>query len=217
MVDESSEQTLLNIGVLALQGAFAEHARMLRQLGANAIEVRMASQLENLHGLIIPGGESTAISLIAERWGLIDPLRDWVKAGKPVWGTCAGLILLADRIEGGKPGGQALIGGLDVTASRNFFGRQIDSFQQEIDMTESGLDTAPYPAVFIRAPAIITCGPEVRQLATLTTADGNKTTVAVRQGNILATAFHPELTADTRWHQLFITLAKNVLNKTHGD
>jgi len=208
---------MLNIGVLALQGAFAEHSLMLRQLGANAVEVRKASQLTDLHGLIIPGGESTAISLIAGRWGLLEPIREWVQAGKPVWGTCAGLILLADRIEGGWPGGQALIGGLDVTVSRNHFGRQIDSFRQEIGMTESGLDPAPYPAVFIRAPAIIACGPQVRPLATLSTAGGSKITVAVRQGNMLATTFHPELTTDTRWHRYFLALVKSAVNEKRGN
>lgn len=209
-------QSILNIGVLALQGAFAEHANMLRRLGANAVEVRKASQLCNLHGLIIPGGESTAISLIAERWSLIEPLRGWVKAGKPVWGTCAGLVLLAGRIEGSRSGGQALIGGLDVTVSRNHFGRQIDSFSCMIDLPENGLDGAPYPAVFIRAPVITDCGPGVQRLAILTAADGGKLTVAVRQGNILATAFHPELTADTRWHRMFIALVESTLNKKRG-
>jgi pyridoxal 5'-phosphate synthase pdxT subunit len=214
---ERSGQSLLNIGVLALQGAFAEHVRMLRQLGVNAVEVRKASQLADLHGLIIPGGESTAISLIAGRWGLLEPLREWVQAGKPVWGTCAGLILLADRIEGGRPGGQALIGGLDVTVSRNHFGRQIDSFRQEIGMTESGLDAAPYPAVFIRAPAITAYGPQVRPLATLSTADGGTITVAVRQGNMLATAFHPELTTDMRWHRYFLALVKSAVSEKRDD
>lgn len=218
MAAERSGQGMLNIGVLALQGAFAEHVRMLRQLGANAVEVRKASQLADLHGLIIPGGESTAISLIAGRWGLLEPLREWVQAGKPVWGTCAGLILLADRIEGGRPGGQALIGGLDVTVSRNHFGRQIDSFRQEIGMTESGsgLDAAPYPAVFIRAPAITAYGPQVRPLATLSTGGGT-ITVAVRQGNMLATAFHPELTTDMRWHRYFLALVKSAVNEKCGD
>lgn len=217
MADERCGQRILNIGVLALQGAFAEHVRMLRELGANAVEVRKASQLADLHGLIIPGGESTAISLIAGRWGLLEPLREWVQSGKPVWGTCAGLILLADRIEGGRPAGQALIGGLDVTVSRNYFGRQIDSFRQEIDMTESGLDAAPYPAVFIRAPAIIAGGPQVRPLATLSTAGGGTITVAVRQGNMLATAFHPELTTDMRWHRYFLALVKSAMNEKCHD
>lgn len=211
MADARPEQASLHVGVLALQGAFAEHLRMLGQLGVHAVEVRRACQFEHLHGLIIPGGESTAISLIAERWGLIEPLRGWVRAGKPVWGTCAGLILLADRIEGGRSGGQALIGGLDVTVNRNHFGRQIDSFRQEIDMTASGLGPAPYPAVFIRAPVISACGPETQRLATLPAADGGELTVAVRQGNMLATAFHPELTTDTRWHRMFIALVEGAL------
>lgn len=214
MAAERFGQRTFNIGVLALQGAFAEHANIVRQLGANVVEVRKPGQLANLHGLIIPGGESTAISLIAGRWGLLETIRGWVSADMPVWGTCAGLILLADRIEGGRSGGQALIGGLDVTVNRNHFGRQINSFRREIDMTASGLDPAPYPAIFIRAPVISACGPEVHRLATLPADAGGEITVAVRQGNILATAFHPELTADTRWHQMFIAIVESAMTRS---
>ncbi|MDP2246563.1 MAG: pyridoxal 5'-phosphate synthase glutaminase subunit PdxT [Nitrosomonadales bacterium] len=198
----------LNIGVLALQGAFTEHCDRLRQLGANVVEVRKPEQLTQLQGLIIPGGESTAMSLIAERWGLVAPLRAWVRAGKPVWGTCAGLIFLAERVEGQKVGGQALIGGLDVSVNRNYFGRQINSFQAMLETSVSEDDTATFPAIFIRAPVITAIGRAVEPLAYLSTSDGRKCIVAVRQGNILATAFHPELTADNSWHQFFIGMVR---------
>lgn len=203
----------LNIGVLALQGAFTEHGNMLRQLGVNVEEVRKPEQLAQLDGLIIPGGESTAMSLIAERWGLIEPLRAWVKAGKPVWGTCAGMIFLADRVEGQKPGGQTLLGGLDVTVNRNYFGRQINSFQANLETRLSEDGTTPSPAIFIRAPVITAIGQGVEPLASLSTADGRKLIVAVRQGDILATAFHPELTADNCWHRLFIEMVREYRNK----
>src|SRR5690606_33213186 len=151
----------------------------------------------------------TAISLIGERWGMLESLRDWVRAGKPVWGTCAGMIMLADHIEGGKVDGQALIGGLDVTVRRNHFGRQVDSFRQKIDLNDSDLGPSSCSAVFIRAPVITTCGPSVRKLATLTNTKTGTVTIAVRQGNLLATAFHPELTTDTRWHCYFLALVAN--------
>jgi pyridoxal 5'-phosphate synthase pdxT subunit len=192
------------IGVLALQGAFAEHIAMLRRLGAIAVEVRKPEQLEGLDGLIIPGGESTTMGLIAERWGLVGPLRAWVHGGRPTWGTCAGMILLAERAEGQKQGGQPLLGGLDVTVNRNYFGRQVDSFETILDVPALGPE--PIPAVFIRAPAITEVGPEAEGLAELPGAPGIY--VAARQGPILATAFHPELTADTRWHALFLHMVE---------
>ena len=124
---------MVNVGVLALQGAFLEHAAMLRGLGADVIEVRKPQQLAEVDGLVMPGGESTTMGLVAERWGLVEPLRTWVRAGKPVWGTCAGMILLADHAVGQKQGGQPLIGGLDVTVNRNYFGRQNQSFEVLLD------------------------------------------------------------------------------------
>ena len=203
-----SQQKAIRIGVLALQGAFIEHIAMLQQVGAEAIAVRKAEQLDGLDGLIIPGGESTSMGLIAERWGLVEPLRRWVQAGRPTWGTCAGMILLAERASGQKQGGQPLLGGLDVTVNRNYFGRQSESF--ETDLTVPQLGDAPIHAVFIRAPAIIQSGPAVERLAEFTTAKGEVVTVAVRQGPLLASAFHPELTADLRWHEYFVRMVENM-------
>lgn len=197
----------VTIGVLALQGAFAEHIKMVRQLGVTAREVRKPEELDGLDGLIIPGGESTSMALIAERWGLVQPLKDWVGAGKPTWGTCAGMILLSDRATGQKQGGQALIGGLDVTVNRNYFGRQIDSF--EADLAVAALGDAPVHAVFIRAPAITGTGAGVDVLADLTDNAGQTVAVAVQAGPILATAFHPELTDDLRWHAFFVRMVED--------
>lgn len=185
---------MLNIGVLALQGDFAEHAAMLRQIGANPIEVRKADHLADLHGLIIPGGESTTISRVAHASGLFEPLRQFV-ANKPTWGTCAGAILLAKHVTGQA----AHLGVMDITVTRNAFGRQIDSFST--DLIVEGFD-APLRAVFIRAPIIESVGAGVRVLARL--PDGR--IVAAQQGHLLATAFHPELTPDTRLHTYFLDM-----------
>ena len=195
-------------GVLALQGAFREHVNMLAQLAVDAVEVRLAEQLAELDGLIIPGGESTSMGLVAERWGLVKPLQDWVRAGRPTWGTCAGMILLADDAAGQKLGGQALIGGLNVTVNRNYFGRQVDSFEAELNVPALGDD--PFHAVFIRAPAITAVSAGVQALATVPSAEeGNEEVIAaVRKGAILATAFHPELTDDLRWHRYFLQIVK---------
>ena len=191
----------VKIGVLALQGAFAEHVAILRRLGADPVEVRTPAQLEGLDGLILPGGESTTMGLVAERWGLVEPLRAWVHGGKPTWGTCAGMILLADQATGQKQGGQPLIGGLHVTVNRNYFGRQVDSF--ETTLAVPSFDPPLSPGIFIRAPAITELGEGVKALAQLP----GPVYVAVEQGPILATAFHPELTADMRWHALFVEMA----------
>jgi 5'-phosphate synthase pdxT subunit len=199
-----TETTSLKIGVLALQGAFVEHVKMLQRLGVEAVEVRTAAQLDGLDGLIIPGGESTTMGLVAERWGLVAPLRHWVRSGRPTWGTCAGMILLAERATGQKQGGQPLLGGLDVTVNRNYFGRQTESFETLLTVPQLGRE--PMQAVFIRAPAITQIGPQVERLADLTMPDGRQVIVAVRQGPILATAFHPELTDDPRWHVLFLSM-----------
>ncbi|MBK8799953.1 MAG: pyridoxal 5'-phosphate synthase glutaminase subunit PdxT [Anaerolineales bacterium] len=191
------------VGILALQGAFPEHEAMLRQVGAQTVQVRKPEQLAGLDGLIIPGGESTTMGLMAERWGLVEPLKTWVHAGKPTWGTCAGMILLAARATGQKAGGQPLIGGLDVTVNRNYFGRQSDSFETLLAVPVLG--EPPIRAVFIRAPAIVEAGATVEILATVP-GRGEEVIAAVRQGAVLATAFHPELTDDLRWHAYFLAL-----------
>ncbi len=193
-------------GVLALQGAFIEHITMLRRLGIEAIEVRLPEELEGLSGLIIPGGESTTIGKLGAAYGLLAPLRKLADEGFPIWGTCAGMILLARDIGRTQP----LVGVMDITVERNAFGRQVDSF--EIDLPIPALDAVscseekgrPFRAIFIRAPCILNVGPGVEELARL--PDG--TVVAARQGeNLLVTAFHPELGDDTRFHRYFLAMA----------
>ncbi len=203
--------TAVRLGVLALQGAFREHIAMLKRLDVEAAEVRLAAQLDDLDGLIIPGGESTSMGLVAERWGLVEPLRQWVHGGRPTWGTCAGMILLAERATGQKLGGQALIGGLDVTVNRNYFGRQVDSFEAELEVPALG--EAPFHAVFIRAPAITAVAEDVETLATVAAIQNDDEAViaAVRNGPILATAFHPELTDDPRWHRFFVQMVQDYM------
>ncbi len=203
--------TAVRLGVLALQGAFREHIAMLNRLNVEAAEVRLAAQLDDLDGLIIPGGESTSMGLVAERWGLVEPLRQWVHGGRPTWGTCAGMILLAERATGQKLGGQALIGGLDVTVNRNYFGRQVDSFEAELEVPALG--EVPFHAVFIRAPAITAVAEDVETLATVAAIqkDDEAVIAAVRNGPILATAFHPELTDDPRWHRFFVQMVQDYM------
>ena len=174
---------------------------MLRELGADAVEVRLPEQLADLDGLIIPGGESTTIGKIAVQYGLIEPIRQMVKAGKPVWGTCAGMIMLAKDVGTRQP----LVSVMDVHVKRNAFGRQVDSF--ETDLNIPALDngsTAPFHAIFIRAPLISAVGAHVQVLAKLD--DG--TIVAAREGNLLATSFHPELTHDPRFHKYFVNMTQ---------
>jgi len=185
---------MTKIGVLALQGDFAEHAAALRKAGAEAVEVRLPEHLEGLDGLIIPGGESTTLRKLADAFGLIEPLRAFGRE-KPTWGTCAGAIMLAKEIEGQ----EAHLKLMDIKVRRNAFGRQIDSF-----ITNLNIDGENYPAVFIRAPVIVSVGPEVEVLARL--EDGR--IVAAQQGNLLATSFHPELTDDVRFHKRFVEMAE---------
>ncbi|MBO9370487.1 MAG: pyridoxal 5'-phosphate synthase glutaminase subunit PdxT [Chloroflexi bacterium] len=192
---------MMRIGVLALQGAFIEHKNVLTRLGVQPVEVRLPEHLEGLAGLIIPGGESTTIGLLAQKWGLLEPLREFARSGQPLWGTCAGMILMAKEVVDGVPG-QPLLGLMEITVRRNAFGRQVDSF--EADLPVSVLGNPPFHAVFIRAPVIERVGAGVEVLAAL--EDG--TAVAVQQGNLLATAFHPELTRDDRFHRYFLKLAK---------
>ena len=189
----------MKIGVLALQGAFIEHVKMLCSLNVEAIEVRKSEQLRDLDGLIIPGGESTTFGKLAVEYGLIEPIRAMCEAGKPVWGTCAGMIFLAKDIGHMQP----LIGMMDVHVKRNAFGRQVDSF--EVDLDVPALEPrAPFHAIFIRAPLIESIGKGVEVLAKL----DNGTIVAARQRNLLATSFHPELTNDARFHRYFLERVK---------
>jgi 5'-phosphate synthase pdxT subunit len=191
------------IGVLALQGDFREHVAMMRSLGAEAVEVRTPEELEVVSALIIPGGESTTIGRLATIYGLIDPLRARIAAGMPVLGTCAGMIFLAAATTGPD---QPQLGVLDVVVERNAFGRQIDSFESELDVTGLG---APMRAVFIRAPWIQKVGADVEVLTTVIDPEtGEPRPVVVRQGRILATSFHPELTEDTRLHEMLLAMAE---------
>ena len=188
----------MKIGVLALQGAFIEHVKMLRQLQVEAVEVRLPHQLADLHGLIMPGGESTTIGKLATMYGLIEPLRQFV-ATKPTWGTCAGMIFLAKDIGIDE---QPILAAMDIQVNRNAFGRQIDSF--ETDLTIQGLSDPPFHAVFIRAPIVTAAEAHVDVLARL----DDERIVAVQQEHLLATAFHPELTADLRLHAYFCDIVE---------
>jgi len=188
------------IGVLALQGDVREHARMLASVGAEPVEVRRQSELESVDGLVIPGGESTTIAKLAATFGLLGPLQQAVAEGMPAYGSCAGMILLASEVLDGRPD-QDVVGGLDITVRRNAFGRQVDSFEADLDVT--GLDGGPLHAVFIRAPWVERAGEEVEVLAR---SAGR--IVAVRHGPLLATAFHPELTDDNRVHGLFADIVR---------
>ena len=189
----------MRIGVLALQGAFAEHVASLRAVGAEPVEVRLPSHLDDIDGLVIPGGESTTMRKLIDRWGLRQPILELAGRGAPVFGTCAGMIVLAREIAGGE---EPVLPLLDVTVERNAFGRQLDSFETELDVPLLG-DT-PVHAVFIRAPVISGVGPGVDVMARL--PDGR--IVAVRQRNVIATSFHPELTRDARLHEHFLSLAR---------
>jgi pyridoxal 5'-phosphate synthase pdxT subunit len=209
------------IGVLALQGDVREHLRALGEAGATASPVRRLAEIEAVDGLVIPGGESTTLWKLATAFELMDPLRKLIAGGMPVFGSCAGLIMLADRLVDGAEG-QQTFGGIDMTARRNAFGRQVDSFERDLILRLDGADGdqgadsiqgadgagepkrgAPFHAVFIRAPWVERAGAEVTVLG-----EDNGRIVAVRQGALLATAFHPELTPDTRVHEFFVKMVK---------
>lgn len=218
----------IRVGVLALQGSFREHMFLLNKIeNVVATEVRTEEQLKMVDGLVIPGGESTTMALVAEKWGLLPALRAFEREGKPVWGTCAGLIFLADRATGMKEGGQALIGGIDCLVHRNFFGAQINSFESQLpapdclkkEGQELSKDEETFRAVFIRAPAITEVGEGVEVLAKyvltkeeLLQSGHESVIIAVRSKNLMATSFHPELTADTRWHRYFVDMVKEYLS-----
>ena len=185
------------VGVLALQGDFREHIRVLEDLGADAVGVRRAEELEGLHGLVIPGGESSVMDKLSRTFGVAEPLKAAIADGLPVYGTCAGLIMLANTVSDGIAGQQTL-GGFDVVVRRNAFGSQLDSFETDLSIPAIGPD--PIHAVFIRAPIVESVGADVATLAAL--EDGR--IVAIEQGNLVGTAFHPEITGDTRFHEYFL-------------
>jgi pyridoxal 5'-phosphate synthase pdxT subunit len=198
------------IGVLALQGDVREHLSALRSSGARAEPVRRRDELAEVDGLVVPGGESTTISRLLATFGLLEPLRDRIADGMPAYGSCAGMILLASKVLDGRED-QHQLGGLDVIVRRNAFGRQVDSFEE--DLPFAGVDGGPVHAVFIRAPWVESTSPQVEVLARVSDAPEGPggegaagRIVAVRQGRVLATAFHPELTGDTRVHRLFVEM-----------
>jgi len=195
----------MNIGVLALQGAVEEHLNSVRKAGGDGVAVKRTEQLADLDGLIIPGGESTTIGKLMRKYGFIEAVREFAAAGKPIFGTCAGLIVLAERLEGGE---EPHLGLMDMTVARNAFGRQRESFETDLDV--KGIDT-PLQAVFIRAPLIKEVGPQVEVLATY-----RGEIVTARQGRLLASSFHPELTDDYRLHGLFLQMAEEAAASKSG-
>ena len=200
---------MTTVGVFALQGDVREHLAVLTALGVAAVPVRRPTELAAVDGLVLPGGESTTMATLARTFDLVEPLRRRVREGMPTYGSCAGMILLADSIEGGAAG-QETIGGLDVVVRRNAFGRQVDSF--EADVAFDGLEPpGPVHAVFIRAPWVQDVGPGVQVLARVAGGPADGKVVAVRggaQGHLLATSFHPELTGDTRVHGMFVAMVR---------
>lgn len=198
------------IGVLALQGDTREHLAMLEGAGASALKVRRARDLEGLDGIVMPGGESTTMHKLAVAFEVFEPLRERLREGLPAFGTCAGMIMLADRIENGVVG-QETFGGLDVTVRRNAFGRQVDSFEADVDMAfmaSRGHGDGHFHAVFIRAPWVEKVGSDVEVLARVASGPAVGRIVAVQQGHLLATSFHPEITGDDRIHRYFVDVVR---------
>ncbi|MBK6887414.1 MAG: pyridoxal 5'-phosphate synthase glutaminase subunit PdxT [Tetrasphaera sp.] len=198
--------TTPTIGVLAVQGDVREHLHALDAVGARAIPVRRPAEIERIDGLVIPGGESTVIDKLVRAFDLHEPLRARLAAGLPAYGSCAGMILLADRIEGGQPDQQTL-GGLDITVRRNAFGRQVDSFEEDLHIRELGPE--PVRAVFIRAPWVTKVGRGVEVFARVEHGPATGAIVGVRQGPLMATSFHPEVTGDHRVHRFFLDLVRH--------
>ena len=194
----------MEIGVLALQGDVREHVRALEAFDVQARPVRRPSELSSVRGLIIPGGESTVMSKLAITFELMEPIRKRIVDGMPVYGSCAGMIMLAGTILDGRPD-QESFGGIDMTVRRNAFGRQVESFEGPVDIED--IPGGSFDAVFIRAPWVEQVGPEVRVMGRVTAGPAAGRIVAVRQGNLLATAFHPELTGDLRVHRYFVEMA----------
>ena len=200
-----------HIGVLALQGDVREHLTALAAVGARASTVRREAELEAVDGLVLPGGESTTMIRLAQVFGLLEPLRARLREGMPAYGTCAGMILLADRLLDGRAH-QDTVGGIDMTVRRHAPGRQVDSFETDVEV--AGVTGEPVHAVFIRAPSVESVGPGVEVLARLGGKSRAGTIVAVRQGGLMATSFHPELTGDTRLHRMFV---ESVVALRHAD
>lgn len=200
----------MRIGVLALQGDVREHARLLAECGAEPIPVRRTAELDSVDGLVLPGGESTTIVKLARTFELLEPLRKRISAGMPTYGSCAGMILLADRIDDSGSPLDETIGGIDMTVRRNAFGRQVDSFEQDVDV--DGIDGGPVHAVFIRAPEVSEVGAAATALGQVSddgVSGAAGRIVAVRQQHLLATSFHPELTGDGRIHEYFCEMVRN--------
>jgi len=193
------------VGVLALQGDVREHVRMLERCGVDAVPVRRERELGAVDGIVIPGGESSTIDKLLRAFELFEPLQKAIRDGLPAFGSCAGMILLADRVLDGIEGQQTL-GGLDVTVRRNAFGRQVDSFEAELAV--EGVDGAPFHAVFIRAPWVESVGPQAQVLGTVSAGPAAGRIVAVRQRHVIATSFHPEITDDDRVHRVFVEIVR---------
>lgn len=199
----------MQIGVLSLQGDVREHLAVLTRIGAVAVTVRRPSELAAVDGLVIPGGESTAIVKLARHFDLLEPLKERIAGGLPTYGSCAGMILLADRIANpatGADGVQGSFGGIDMTVRRNAFGRQVESFEEPIDMV--GMAGPPMTAVFIRAPWVEEVGPAAEVLARVKAGPAAGRIVGIRQRHLLATSFHPELTGDARVHEYFLDMVR---------
>jgi 5'-phosphate synthase pdxT subunit len=197
----------IRVGVLAVQGDVREHARALQAVGADVRAVRRPAELDELDGLVLPGGESTTIVKLARIFDLTEPLRARIKDGLPVYGSCAGMILLADRVDAeGSPLAET-VGGIDMTVRRNAFGRQVDSFEEDVHV--EGVDGGAVRAVFIRAPWVAEIGPRVHPIGRVSTGEHAGRIVAVRQGNLLATSFHPELAGDGRIHEYFCEMVRS--------
>ena len=205
--DELGSNLVPTIGILALQGDVREHTHALQAANADVVSIRRPEELDKVDGLVLPGGESTTMIKLARAFDMLEPLREFVHSGRAVYGSCAGMILLADRVdEGGSPI-EATIGGIDMTVRRNAFGRQVDSFEEDVDI--DALAGPPFRAVFIRAPWVQEVGPRATALGHVSTGSSIGRIVAVRQGNLLATSFHPELTGDGRIHAYFCDMVRN--------
>jgi 5'-phosphate synthase pdxT subunit len=197
------------VGVFALQGDVREHLQVLAEAGAQPVTVRRPEELAKVDGLVLPGGESTTIVKLATIFELFEPLRQRIGEGLPVYGSCAGMILLADRVDSGGSPLEATFGGIDITVRRNAFGRQVDSFEE--DLAIEGIGGEPLRAVFIRAPWVQDVGPAATAIGHVSRGEHAGRIVAVRQGNLLATSFHPELTGDPRVHALFVDVVRSAV------